>query len=54
MSENTIVTVVWGVIASQAIFGFTVYAFARLFVTGRPMFERKTDHEPGRIVGIGR
>lgn len=44
MSENTITTIVWGVVAVAGIQAWTVYALVHLFVTGRALFTvRKPD-----------
>lgn len=53
MSEDTLRTVCWCVVVLFAIQGITIYSVVRLLATGRPLFERKTEHEaePGRVVG---
>lgn len=51
MTEQTLQTVIWSYVAIVAIVGFTSYAFARLIITRRGMFERREhEHDNVRVI----
>lgn len=55
MSYDIIPTVCVAVVFVFAIQGITIYSVTRLLVTGKPMFEKRSEHERNaRIVGLER
>jgi hypothetical protein len=57
MSDNTIVTIVWGLVAAFIGQGILAYSLFRLAITGKPLFERRSQDEDEKrtpIHSIGR
>ena len=48
MTDQTLQTILWTVVMVFAIQALLTYSLVRLFVTGRAMFERRSDHEHDR------
>ena len=50
MSENTIVNILWAVVALFIVREIGAYATAQLFITGKPLLRRREPvEEPSRI-----